>query len=89
MCQLPDGVANSEVDDLKERTEQYISKALEYACRSWHKHLIGKMPTRTVEILHQFLAEKFLFWLEVLSILGASRDAVDALEATTKWLDVR
>ena len=89
MCQLPDGVANSEVDDLKERTEQYISKALEYACRSWHKHLIGKMPTRTVEILHQFLAEKFIFWLEVLSVLGASRDAVDALEATTKWLDVR
>ena len=89
MCQLPDGVINSEVNDLKERTEQYISKALEYACRSWHKHLNDKMPARTANILHRFLTEKFLFWLEVLSVVGAVKEAVDALEATAKWLDVR
>ena len=89
VCQLPDGVINSEVDNLKERTEQHIDKALEYACRSWHKHLVEKMPARTVEILHQFLTKKFLFWLEVLSVIGATREAVDALEATAKWLDVR
>ena len=88
MCRLPDGVANSEVDDLKERTNLYINKPLEYACRSWHKHLIGQMPVRTLEILHQFLISKFLFWLEVLSVIGAVRGAVDALEATVKWLDV-
>ena len=28
------------------------------------------------------------FWLEVLSMLGAVREAVDALESTAKWLDV-
>ncbi|KAF9786370.1 hypothetical protein BJ322DRAFT_1140245, partial [Thelephora terrestris] len=39
MCGLPDGVANSEISDLKQRTERNIDKALEYACRSWHKHL--------------------------------------------------
>ena len=88
MCQLPDGVMNSEVDNLKERVEQHIDKALEYACRSWHKHLVDKMPARTVEILYQFLAKKFLFWLEVLSVVGAMREAVDALAATAKWLDV-
>ena len=89
MCQLPDGVINSEVDNLKERAEKHIDKALEYACRSWHKHLVDKMPARTVEILHQFLTKKFLFWLEVLSVIGATREAVYALEATAKWLDVR
>ena len=89
MCKLPDGVMNSEVDNLKERTEQYINKALGYACRSWHKHLTGKMSTQTLEILQQFFTKKFLFWLEVLSIIGATRVAVDALEATVKWLDVR
>ena len=88
MCKLPDGVTNSEVDDLKERAELYIDKALEYACRSWHKHLLDKMSTQTVEILHQFLMEKFLFWLEVLSVAGAVREAVDALEEVAKWLEV-
>ena len=89
MCNLPDGVTNLEVYDLKERTERYIDKALVYACRSWHKHLVDNMSARTLEILHQFLMEKFLFWLEVLSVLGATREAVDALETAAKWLDVR
>ena len=89
MCQLPDGVINSEVNDLKERNEEYIGNALKYACRSWHKHLVGKISTRTIEILDQFLREKFLFWLEVLSLTGAVRHAVDALEAIVEWLDVR
>ena len=91
MCKLPDGVANSEIDDLKERTEQYIDKALEYACKSWHKHLIDPTPARVLEItpiLHRFLKEKFFFWLEVLSILGAAREAVDALEVAAKQLNV-
>ena len=89
MCKLPDGVSNSEVNDLKERTEKYISNALEYACRSWHKHLIGKMSAQTIGILNEFLEEKFLFWLEVLSVTGGVRHAVDALEVMVKWLDVR
>ena len=88
MCKLPEGVINSEVDDLKERAKDSIDTALEYACRSWHKHLIGKMIAQTIGILHQFLEKKFLFWLEVLSVIGAVREAVDALEAAAKWLDV-
>ena len=91
MCKLPDGVINSEVDDLKERTGQHIDQALEYACRSWHKHLNESRPACKPDItlvLHQFLEGKFLFWLEVLSVLGAAREAIGALEATAKWLDV-
>ena len=91
MCELPDGVVNSEVIDLKERTEEHIGRALEYACKSWHKHLVGMVPAHVVPVLHEFLEEKFLFWLEVLSVLGATREALDALEATTRceWPDVR
>ena len=92
MCKLPDGVINSEVDDLKERTEQHIDHALRYACRSWHKHLVTTLPAYTSEIvsaLHRFLEGNFLFWLEVLSVLGAAREAVDALDAAARWLDVR
>ena len=89
ICKLPDGVANSEVGDLGERIDKYADKALEYACRSWHKHLVDKMPVRTLNALHQFLSEKFLFWLEMLSVVDAVREAADALEAIAKWLDVR
>jgi len=92
MCKLPDGVMNSEVDDLKEKTKKYIHRALEYACRSWHKHLIDATPAHRLEIapaLHCFLEGKFIFWLEVLSIFGAAREAVNALEAAVRWLDVR
>ena len=92
MCKLPDGATNAEVEDLKQRVEQHIDRALEYACRSWHKHLSDITPTRKLEItpvLHQFLEEKFLFWLGVLSVLGAMREAVDALETTEQWSDVR
>ena len=84
MCELPDGVANSEVADLEERVKEHISQALEYACMSWYKHLVGAIPARITPILRRFLEEKFLFWLEVLSILGAAKEAVHALEAIAK-----
>ncbi|KAF9786255.1 hypothetical protein BJ322DRAFT_775253 [Thelephora terrestris] len=91
MCKLPDGVINTEVKDLNWRAEQHIDKALEYACRSWHKHLNDTRPAQKLKItpiLHQFLEEKFLCWLEVLSVLGATREAVDAMERIEKWSDL-
>lgn len=91
MCKLPDAVTNSEVDDLQERTERHISPALRYACKSWHRHLIDQQSVRKSTIcstIHRFLGKKLLFWLEVLSVLGAVKDAVDALEAVAKWLEV-
>ncbi|KAF9644380.1 YVTN repeat-like/Quino protein amine dehydrogenase [Thelephora ganbajun] len=91
MCNLPDAVINREVDDLRERTERYLDPSLQYACKSWHKHLIDGRTVRTSAIasaLHRFLEKKFLFWLEVLSVLGAAREAVDALEVAAKWLEV-
>ncbi|KAF9787448.1 hypothetical protein BJ322DRAFT_1218157 [Thelephora terrestris] len=90
MCKLPDGVTNSEVINLKERTKKHINQALQYACQSWYKHLIHTIPSHSpniVPVLCQFLKVKFLFWLEVLSILGTAREAVDALKVTEKWLN--
>ena len=91
MCGLPDGAINSEVPGLKGKIGEHIGEALEYACRSWHKHLVGTIPAHVAPILQEFLEKKFLFWLEALSVLGAAREAIDALEATTRceWPDVR
>ena len=93
MCKLPDLVANSDVGDLKKRIERYIDPALQYACRSWHTHLVAGRSTSvdTLEItstIHRFLEKKLLFWLEVLSVLGAVRNAIDALQAAADWLEV-
>jgi len=94
MCKLPDTVANLDVSDLKERTDKYIDPALRYACLSWHAHLVDAdmTPVHTPTItlaLHQLLEEKFLFWLEVLSVLGAVKNAVEALQIAADWLEVR
>ena len=90
MCSIPDYALNSEVEDLPKRVEESgICGALEYACRSWHAHLI-MTKHRTADVvsaLRCFLEQKFLFWLEVLSVLGAVGDAARALIATTKWLN--
>ena len=93
MCQLPDGVANSDVSDLKKKVEEHINPALQYACLSWHMHLVGVATspadvTTITDTLHKFLGMKFLFWLEVLSVLGTVRNAVDALQVTQDWLEV-
>lgn len=91
MCKLPEAVINSEVDDLQERKGQYLDHALQYACMSWHKHLVNENNTqrsKIISLLHHFLEKKFLFWLEVLSVLGAVKGAVDALGVTAKWLEV-
>ncbi|KAF9646613.1 WD40 repeat-like protein [Thelephora ganbajun] len=90
MCNLPDAVANCEVKDLHERAERHLNPTLQYACKSWHKHLIDEhtIPTPAItSALHRFLEKKFLFWLEVLSVLGAAREAVDALDVAAKCLE--
>jgi len=93
MCKLPDGVPNSDVSDLKERIEEHIDPALQYSCLSWHVHLDdtdmtpAQAPTITPAV-HQFLEKKFLFWLEVLSVVVEVRTAVEALQFTADWLEV-
>jgi len=85
---LPDYALNSEVKDLEARTKGRISIALEYACKSWHNHLteIRGDVVAIVSALRSFMQERFLGWLEVLSVTGATRDAVVALEEVILWL---
>ena len=91
MCHLLKAVKNSEVDDLKGQAERYINQALQYTCKSWHKHLVNEPVDNRHEVtsaLHCFLEKKFLCWLEVLRVLGAVRNAVDALLVAVNWLEV-
>ena len=88
LLSLPNYALNLEVEDLEMRVEGRISTALQYACKSWHSHLteINGDITVIVPALRSFLQERFLAWLEVLSVIGATRDAVIALEKLMPWL---
>ena len=89
MCSVPDYSLNSEVENLPERLEaRKIRGALEYACGSWYKHLIGtnQQTASVVSALRSLLEKKFLFWLEASSVLGVVGDTARALGATITWL---
>ena len=88
LLSLPNYTLNSEVNDLQARIDSHISLALKYACKSWHSHLtmVRGDITAIVPILQSFLQEGFLAWLEVLSVIGAARDAIVALENLIPWL---
>jgi len=90
LLSLPDYALNSEIENLGGRIDDHISVALQYACKSWHNHLtkiVGE-ANDIVSHLYIFLREKFLAWLEVLSVLRATRVAIVALEEVIHWLHV-
>jgi hypothetical protein len=88
LLSLPDYTLNSEVEDLQTRIDNHISGALQYACQFWHNHLTETRGdvTSVISALKSFLEEKFLAWLEVVSVIGAVRGAVVALERLVPWL---
>ena len=88
LLSLPNYTLNSETEDLENRINDRIDTALQYACQSWHSHLTktGGEVTDIIPHLRVFLEKKFLAWLEVVSVLGAARSAVTALERLVPWL---
>ena len=89
LLSLPNYALNSEVRDLQTKIKDRISTALEYASRSWHNHLISAVGdvAGIISSLRLFLKEKFLAWLEVISVLGVVRGAIGALERLMSWLE--
>ena len=88
ICKLETSyLANDDVEDLNTRVDQHIPPALSYACRFWDDHLkytdfkmdlYGKVET--------FFKEKFLFWLEALSLTRTIGLAPSAFPTLNMWL---
>ena len=87
LLSLPEYALNLEVGDLQMRINDCVSTALQYACRSWHSHLveIEEDIVNAISCLGTFLEGK-LAWLEVLSVLRDVGGAVVALENLMLWL---
>ena len=88
LLSLPDYALNSEVKNLETRIDDQINIALRYACLSWHNHLTKteECVADVVSYLRTFLEQKFLAWLEVVSVIKAVGGAVAALERLIPWL---
>jgi len=77
---------------LEGKVNGQIDPALDYACKSWYKHLLDadlltdSQKSMIINILRLFFEKLFLPWLEALSRLGAVRDGIFALDTTIKWL---
>lgn len=80
---------NSEVPDLSNRIEKHIPPVLSYSCRFWAEHssrMSGGIGAEFLTCLCAFMEEKFLFWLEVLSVEGVVPNATTALLSLRRWL---
>ncbi|PWY70883.1 WD domain protein [Aspergillus sclerotioniger CBS 115572] len=69
--------------------DHYLLPELQYSCRYWIHHLArSKDPMSQVNDILTFLKEHFLHWLESMSILGITSEAIIAVNSLlqlTKW----
>jgi hypothetical protein len=89
ICKLETSyLLNSEVPDLEERVARNISPALSYSCYFWADHLrASKFNPDVFKTLQVLMKERFLYWLEVLSVRGEVSIAQRALFSLQGWLD--
>lgn len=82
------GLLNSEMVDLETKLEIAFPPELRHACRYWASHLARTTPgDPAVQVaLDDFASTLMLPWMEAMSWLGATREAVVAFEDTRSWM---
>jgi len=89
ICNLDDKTALSEIKDLTQKTS-HIGSALEYACCFWTKHLAKVSGAsggieEVYKAINKFFETGFLFWVEVLILMGKLDIGVYALSDIQQW----
>ncbi|KAF9061868.1 hypothetical protein BDP27DRAFT_1300736 [Rhodocollybia butyracea] len=89
ICHLASSyLPNTEINDLSDHMEKYITPELSYASQYWIHHVV-MVPSVAVEVLvpqvERLLQTQFFFWLEVLSVFGCVRIAVKGLQDLLLW----
>ncbi|KAF7974185.1 hypothetical protein HWV62_13223 [Athelia sp. TMB] len=89
ICNLKSShIPNVNITDLAARIEAAIPQNLAYACRflRHHLHLIPPGESTILSLMLQFFESKFLFWLEVLSLMGEIQVASQTIIAVKNWV---
>ena len=89
ICNLDNHTIHSKVKDLETQRAIYIGDSLEYACCFWTKHLKISGSQNCVEevyrAINKFFPTGFLFWVEVLVLMGKLDIGVYALNDIQQW----
>ncbi|CAE6495742.1 unnamed protein product [Rhizoctonia solani] len=88
ICDLASSfVPDKEVENIQQRIQSNISPTLSYACCYWARHLVLALHSDTlVMLLDDFLCNRLLFWMEVLSLLRELPMGIDGLLRAQQWL---
>ncbi|CAE6513127.1 unnamed protein product [Rhizoctonia solani] len=88
ICNLQSSyLTNAQVVDLETRVAACISPSLSYACRYWAQHLSSSTALVNIrDMLLDFLPNRLLFWMEVLSLSGGIRIGASMMQQVQTWL---
>lgn len=69
--------------------EKYLPAEVQYACRYWAHHLEnGNCNISDDDKIHRFLDQRFLYWVEALSIIGRTDDSIRIIASLPNLLVV-
>ncbi|GAB1528145.1 hypothetical protein RhiTH_011336 [Rhizoctonia solani] len=87
ICQLKTSfITDSEVQDLEVRKARYIPPALSYVAHHWGDHVVKCARSEMVEAnLEEFLSNRLLFWMEVLSLKCTLDVGISMLSKLKSW----
>ena len=90
-CNLPDFVMNRDVSDIPDLLKDKIGGALRYACAYWAMHVRSSSTdndhtTRLVASATEFLKERALPWIEVMSLEKHMEGVIHNINNLLDWL---
>jgi len=90
ICNLDNSTPFSKVEDLPACRAAYIGDTLGYACKFWTTHLAKTASSNcgVEEVqkgIDEFFTTNFLFWIEVLSLMGNLDISVYGLNEIQQW----
>lgn len=92
ICSLESSyLPNYAVPDLESRVKNFIPVELSYSCRFWGTHVTATSfePSLAKEIEAFFDGERFLFWLEALTLVKSLNSTARFLSSVADWFTVR